>query len=154
MQFICYADTNSHSYICAPGAPPEKVMEQRKLGRGLEVSALGLGCMGFSHAYGAPMERNAAIALLRGAFDKGVTFFDTAEVYGPFTNEDLVGEALEPVRDHVVIATKFGFDLTSGRGGLDSSPETIRRSVDDSLKRLRTDRIDLLYQHRVDPAVP
>ncbi len=132
-------------------------MEQRKLGRGLEVSALGLGCMGFSHAYGAPMERNAAIALLRGAFDKGVTFFDTAEVYGPFTNEDLVGEALEPFKGEVVIATKFGFGIGEDgkqNGRLDSRPEHIHAVVDASLQRLRVETIDLLYQHRVDPAVP
>jgi aryl-alcohol dehydrogenase-like predicted oxidoreductase len=121
---------------------------------GLEVSAIGLGCMGLSQSYPPFPERQDGIDLIRAAVDRGVTFFDTAQVYGPFTNEDLVGEALEPVRDQVVIATKFGFDLTSGRGGLDSSPETIRRSVDESLKRLRSETIDLLYQHRVDPAVP
>ena len=120
----------------------------------LEVSAIGLGCMGLSHGYGPPTDRAAAIALLRGAVDRGVTLFDTAEVYGPFTNEELVGEALEPVRDRVVIATKFGFRIGDSAPGVDSRPERIRAVVDASLKRLRTDRIDLLYQHRVDPAVP
>jgi aryl-alcohol dehydrogenase-like predicted oxidoreductase len=110
--------------------------------------------MGLSQSYPPFPDRQDGIDLIRAAVDRGVTFFDTAQVYGPFTNEDLVGEALEPVRDQVVIATKFGFDLTSGRGGLDSSPDTIRRSVDESLKRLRTETIDLLYQHRIDPAVP
>jgi aryl-alcohol dehydrogenase-like predicted oxidoreductase len=128
-------------------------MKTRTLGN-LEVSAIGLGCMGLSQSYPPIPERQDGIDLIRAAVDRGVTFFDTAQVYGPFTNEDLVGEALEPVRGQVVIATKFGFDLTSGRGGLDSTPETIRRSVDESLKRLRTDAIDLLYQHRVDPGVP
>lgn len=131
-------------------------MNRRTLGSDLEVSALGLGCMGMSHGYGPPADRQTMIALIRSAVDRGVTFFDTAQVYGPFTNEDLVGEALEPIRDQVVIATKFGFDLQSeiGPGGLDSRPETIRQSVEGSLKRLRTDTIDLLYQHRVDPDVP
>jgi aryl-alcohol dehydrogenase-like predicted oxidoreductase len=132
-------------------------MEQRKLGQGLEVSALGLGCMGLSMAYGAPTERNAAIALLRGAVDRGVTFFDTAEVYGPFTNEDVVGEALEPFKGDVVIATKFGFGIGEDgkqNGRLDSRPEHIRAVAEASLKRLRVESIDLLYQHRVDPAVP
>jgi len=132
-------------------------MEKRKLGQGLEVSALGLGCMGLSHAYGAPMEKNAAIALLRHAFDRGVTFFDTAEVYGPFTNEDVVGEALEPFKGQVVIATKFGFGISEDgtqNGRLDSRPEHIRAVTEASLKRLRLETIDLLYQHRVDPDVP
>ena len=129
-------------------------MQQRILGNALEVSAIGLGCMGLSQSYPPIPDRKDGIDLIRAAVDRGVTFFDTAQVYGPFTNEDLVGEALEPVRDRVVIATKFGFDLESGRGGLDSRPETIRSSVEASLKRLRTDRIDLLYQHRVDPNVP
>jgi len=131
-------------------------MNTRTLGRGLEVSAIGLGCMGMSHAFGPPPPRQEMISLLRDAVERGVTFFDTAQVYGPFTNEDLVGEALEPVRDQVVIATKFGFDLEGaiGPGALDSRPETIRHGVEGSLKRLRTDRIDLLYQHRVDPNVP
>ena len=129
-------------------------MKKRTLGSGLEVSALGLGCMGLSQSFPPFPEKDEGIALIRAAVDRGVTFFDTAQVYGPFTNEELVGEALEPVRDQVVIATKFGFDLESGRGGLDSTPETIRRSIEASLKRLRTDTIDLLYQHRVDPNVP
>ncbi len=130
-------------------------MQARTLGDGrLEVSAVGLGCMGMSQSYPPFPDRQEMVALIRAAFERGVTFFDTAQVYGPFTNEELVGEALEPVRDRVVIATKFGFDLESGRHGIDSRPETIRRSVEGSLKRLRTDTIDLLYQHRVDPNVP
>jgi aryl-alcohol dehydrogenase-like predicted oxidoreductase len=129
-------------------------MKTRTLGRDLEVSAIGLGCMGLSQSFPPIPERAEGIALIRSAVERGVTFFDTARVYGPFTNEDLVGEALEAVRGEVVIATKFGFDLESGRGGLDSSAATIRRSVEASLKRLRTDTIDLLYQHRVDPNVP
>jgi aryl-alcohol dehydrogenase-like predicted oxidoreductase len=129
-------------------------METRTLGAGLEVSAIGLGCMSMSSGYGPPADRQASIALIRAAVERGVTFFDTAQVYGPFTNEELVGEALEPVRDRVVIATKFGFELSTGTStGLDSRPETIRGSVERSLERLRTDRIDLLYQHRVDPDV-
>ena len=129
-------------------------MKKRTLGSDLEVSAIGLGCMGLSQSFPPIPPKDEGIALIRAAVDRGVTFFDTAQVYGPFTNEELVGEALEPFRDQVVIATKFGFDLESGRGGLDSRPDTIRRSVEASLKRLRTDRIDLLYQHRVDPNVP
>jgi aryl-alcohol dehydrogenase-like predicted oxidoreductase len=132
-------------------------MHTRTLGGGLEVSAVGLGCMGMSHAYGTPPERGAMIALLRTAVERGVTFFDTAEVYGPFANEELVGEALAPLREQVVIATKFGFDIdpdTGGQRGTDSRPEHIRRVAEASLRRLRTDRIDLLYQHRVDPNVP
>lgn len=130
-------------------------MQARTLGNnGLKVSALGLGCMGLSHAYGQAPERQDAIALIRAAVERGVTFFDTAEVYGPFTNEDLLGEALAPMRDQVVIATKFGFKDASTSAGVDSRPEQIRAVVEASLKRLRTDRIDLLYQHRVDPAVP
>jgi aryl-alcohol dehydrogenase-like predicted oxidoreductase len=132
-------------------------MEHRTLGtRGLEVSALGLGCMGMSYGYGPAGERREMIALLRTAVDLGVTLFDTAEVYGPFTNEDLIGEALAPVRDRVVIATKFGFrlDADGKQVGTDSRPEHIREVVEASLRRLRTDRIDLLYQHRVDPEVP
>jgi aryl-alcohol dehydrogenase-like predicted oxidoreductase len=132
-------------------------MKTRQLGRsGLEVSELGLGCMGLSHGYGVPTDRQAGIALLRAAVERGVSFFDTAEVYGPFTNEDLVGEALAPLRDRVVIATKFGFD-TTGPDALDrlnSRPEHIRAVAEASLKRLRTDIIDLFYQHRVDPQVP
>jgi aryl-alcohol dehydrogenase-like predicted oxidoreductase len=129
-------------------------MDKRTLGGSLEVTTIGLGCMGLSQSFPPIPPKDEGIALIRAAVERGVTFFDTAQVYGPFSNEELVGEALEPVRDQVVIATKFGFDLESGRGGLDSSPETIRRSVDASLKRLRTDTIDLLYQHRVDPNVP
>jgi aryl-alcohol dehydrogenase-like predicted oxidoreductase len=130
-------------------------MKKRTLGSDLDVSAVGLGCMGLSQSFPPFPEKAEAIALIRAAVDRGVTFFDTAQVYGPFTNEELVGEALEPVRDQVVIATKFGFELSTGESrGVDSRPETIRRSVDDSLRRLRTDRIDLLYQHRVDPNVP
>jgi aryl-alcohol dehydrogenase-like predicted oxidoreductase len=123
----------------------------------VSVSAIGLGCMGLSQGYGTPSARRDGIRLIRSAVDRGVTFFDTAQVYGPFTNEDVVGEALAPVRDRVVIATKFGFEIDcDGRqtGGLDSQPETIRRTTEESLRRLRTDFIDLLYQHRVDPAVP
>jgi aryl-alcohol dehydrogenase-like predicted oxidoreductase len=130
-------------------------MQKRRLGGNLEVSALGLGCMGMSSSFPPLPEPTEMISLIRAAVERGVTFFDTAQVYGPFTNEDLVGEALEPVREQVVIATKFGFNLEdSQRGGLDSSPEMIKRSVEGSLKRLRTDVIDLLYQHRVDPNVP
>jgi len=132
-------------------------MKTRKLGRGgLEVSALGFGCMGISQSYGLPMERADGIKLVRDAVDRGVTFFDTAEVYGTFKNEDLVGEALAPVRDKVVIATKFGFRYENGKqvDGVDSSPANIRRAVEGSLKRLRTDYIDLYYQHRVDPNTP
>jgi aryl-alcohol dehydrogenase-like predicted oxidoreductase len=131
-------------------------MQKRTLGDGgLEVSAIGLGCMGMSQSYLPIPDRAEMIGLTRAAVERGVTFFDTAQVYGPFVNEELVGEALEPVRDQVVIATKFGFDFAGqDRGGLDSRPETIMSSVDESLKRLRTDTIDLLYQHRVDPQVP
>ena len=131
-------------------------MQKRTLGGSqLEVSAVGLGCMGMSQSYPPFPDREEMIGLLRTAVERGVTFFDTAQVYGPFTNEELVGEALEPVRDRVVIATKFGFDLEDGGShGTDSRPETIKRSVDSSLRRLRTDTIDLLYQHRVDPNVP
>jgi len=130
-------------------------MQKRMLGRSLEVSALGFGCMGISQSYGRPSSREDGIAIIRAAVDRGVTFFDTAEVYGPFANEDLVGEALEPVRDRVVIATKFGFQFEHGKQtGLNSHPSQIRTVADASLKRLRTDRIDLFYQHRVDPNVP
>jgi aryl-alcohol dehydrogenase-like predicted oxidoreductase len=130
-------------------------MQKRSLGKfGLEVSAIGLGCMGLSFGYGPATGRKEAIALMRAAFDRGVTFFDTAEAYGPFANEEIVGEALEPFRDQVVIATKFGFRDASPNNGLDSSPDRIRLVTDAALKRLRTDRIDLLYQHRVDPDVP
>src|SRR3954466_7255403 len=134
-------------------------MQKRRLGSSnLEVSALGLGCMGLSYGYGPAVDKQHGIDVIRAAFERGGTFFDTAESYGPFTNEELVGEALAPFRDQVVIATKFGFDidLQSGqrRGGLNSRPEHIKQVVEASLKRLKTDRIDLLYQHRVDPAVP
>ena len=131
-------------------------MHTRTLGKnGLEVSALGFGCMGISQSYGRPSSRSDGIAIIRRAVDAGVTFFDTAEVYGPYTNEDLVGEALEPLRDRVAIATKFGFHIEDGRmAGLDSRPVHIRAVADASLKRLRTDRIDLFYQHRVDPEIP
>lgn len=130
-------------------------MHTRELGRsGLRVSALGLGCMGLSFGYGPPADRQQAIGLIRAAFERGVTFFDTAEVYGAGANEDLLGEALQPIRDKVVIATKFGFADAKPGSGLDSRPERIRRVVEESLRRLRTDRIDLLYQHRVDTKVP
>ncbi|KAA3451488.1 aldo/keto reductase [Mesorhizobium sp. SARCC-RB16n] len=132
-------------------------MQKRTLGNsGLEVSAIGLGCMGMSHSYGQPMETPDAVRLIRSAFERGVTFFDTAEVYGPYTNEEVVGEALQPIREQVVIATKFGIDIagTAGHDGMDSRPKHIRDVVEASLKRLRTDYIDLLYQHRVDPVVP
>jgi aryl-alcohol dehydrogenase-like predicted oxidoreductase len=131
-------------------------MQTRTLGRnGLTVSAVGFGCMGISQSYGRPLSRQDGIAIIRTAVDAGVTFFDTAEVYGPYTNEDLVGEALEPVRDQVAIATKFGFNIQDGKtAGLNSRPAHIRAVADASLKRLRTDRIDLFYQHRVDPDVP
>src|SRR5512134_132598 len=127
-------------------------MQKRKLGsNGLEVSALGLGCMGMSDSYGPPKDKQEMISLLRAAVERGVTFFDTAEVYGPFTNEELVGEALSPLREQVVIATKFGFKLGSERG-VDSRPGHIREVAEASLKRLKVETIDLLYQHRVDPA--
>ena len=138
-------------------------MKQRKLGKsGLEVSALGLGCMGMSFSYGPPKDKREMISLLRTAVERGITFFDTAEVYGPFLNEELVGEALAPFRDRVVIATKFGFDLSpdldprgmKGLPGLNSRPEHIKAAAEGSLKRLRTDVIDLYYQHRVDTSVP
>jgi len=138
-------------------------MQKRKLGSsGLEVSALGLGCMGMSFSYGPPKDKREMTAVIRAAVERGITFFDTAEVYGPFTNEELVGEALAPFRKQVVIATKFGFDLSPGRDprgmvgspGLNSRPEHIKQAVAGSLKRLRVETIDLLYQHRVDPEVP
>lgn len=131
-------------------------MKNRYLGKdNLEASAIGLGCMGMSFGYGPPVEKDQGIKLIRAAVDHGVTFFDTAEVYGPYTNEELVGEALAPVRDNVVIATKFGFKFENGKqAGLDSSPKNIRKVADASLKRLKSDHIDLLYQHRVDPNVP
>jgi aryl-alcohol dehydrogenase-like predicted oxidoreductase len=130
-------------------------MQKRKLGNsGLEVSALGLGCMGLSFGYGPATEKNQAITLIRTAFERGVTFFDTAEAYGPYLNEELLGEALEPIRKDVVIATKFGFKGGIPTNGVDSRPERIREHTEAALKRLRTDVIDLLYQHRVDPDVP
>ena len=132
-------------------------LPKRRLGKsGLEVSSLGLGCMGMSFAYGPPPDKQQMISLIRAAVDRGLTFFDTAEVYGPFTNEELVGEALAPIRDRVVVATKFGFEFdTDGRQtGMNSRPAHIRQAAEGSLKRLKTDRIDLYYQHRVDPDVP
>lgn len=132
-------------------------MEKRKLGtNGPEVSAIGLGCMGISQSYGQPMNDKDAVAYLRAAHDRGITFFDTAEAYGPFKNEEVLGEAFAPIRDKVVIATKFGIhiDPDGGKGGVNSRPEHIRAVAEASLKRLRTDHIDLLYQHRVDPSVP
>src|SRR5438132_413601 len=130
-------------------------MQKRKLGNSnLEVSALGLGCMGMSQSYGLPPDKQAMISLIRTAVERGVTFFDTAEIYGPYTNEELVGEALAPVRRQVVIATKFGIKIENGQQVQDSRPERIKQSVEGSLKRLRTDVLDLYYQHRVDPNVP
>ena len=133
-------------------------MKTRKLGNNLEVSAIGLGCMGMTAVYGPPADKQEMIKLIHAAHDRGVTLFDTAEAYGPFLNEELVGEALQPIRDQVVIATKFGFDidLATGKrgGGTNSRPEHIKAVAEACLKRLRTDRIDLFYQHRVDPAVP
>lgn len=129
-------------------------MNKRMLGTsGLEVSAIGLGCMGLSQAFGPATDKPEAIALIRAAVERGVTFFDTAQIYGPFANEELVGEALAPVREQVVIVTKFGFDFT-GKGGVNSRPDYIKQTVAESLKRLRIETIDLLYQHRVDPDVP
>jgi aryl-alcohol dehydrogenase-like predicted oxidoreductase len=131
------------------------IMQKRKLGNsGLEVSALGLGCMGLSYGYGSETNKDEAIKLIRRAFELGVTFFDTAEAYGPFKNEEILGEAVAPFRNEVVIATKFGFEQGKTTLGLNSKPENIRRMTDAALKRLSTDRIDLLYQHRVDPDVP
>lgn len=131
-------------------------MDKRQLGNnGLEVSAIGLGCMGMSYGYTPLPDRNEMISLIRSAYEMGETFFDTAEVYGPFLNEELVGEAVAPFRDKVVVATKFGFNIVDGKqSGIDSRPEHIRKVVEESLKRLKTDYIDLLYQHRVDPNVP
>src|SRR5438445_8087591 len=135
-------------------------MQKRTLGKSnLEVSAIGLGCMGMSFSYGPPKDKQEMTALLHAAVDRGITFFDTAEVYGPFTNEELVGEALAPFRNRVVIATKFGFDLSGtdnrpGAAGLNSRPEHIKQAAEGSLKRLNVDVIDLLYQHRVEPGMP
>ena len=142
------------SWAASSDQPKEiNKMKTRKLGK-LEVSELGAGCMSISANYGPPAPRDQGIKVIRAAYEKGVTFFDTAEVYGPYTNEELVGEALAPFRDKVVIASKFGFDLEGGSGGLNSRPEHIKKVVEASLKRLKTDRIDLYYQHRVDPKVP
>ncbi|MDE2476900.1 MAG: aldo/keto reductase, partial [Alphaproteobacteria bacterium] len=131
-------------------------MQKRKLGKSnLEVSAIGYGCMGLNFGYGTSLGKEDAVALIRAAFERGVTFFDTAEVYGPFTNEEMVGEALRPVRDKVVIATKFGFNIVDGKqSGFNSRPEHIKKVADESLARLGIDVIDLFYQHRVDPDVP
>ena len=130
-------------------------MKKRVLGKDLEVSSVGLGCMGLSQSYPPFPDKKDSIAFLRRAVEMGQTFFDTSEVYGIYANEELVGEALEPVRNDVVLATKFGWDIHDGKSwGLDSRPETIRRAVEGSLRRLRTDHIDLYYQHRVDPKVP
>ena len=131
-------------------------MQKRKLGKSnLEVSAMGLGCMGMSFGYGPAVDKQQGISLIRAAVERGVTFFDTAEIYGPYTNEELVGEALAPFRDQVVIATKFGFNIENGKqAGLDSRPKHIKQVAEASLKRLKTDAIDLFYQHRVDPNVP
>lgn len=131
-------------------------MKQRKIGKSnLEVSAIGLGCMGLSYGYGPAVEKQQGITLIRAAVERGVTFFDTAEVYGPYTNEELVGEALAPFRENVVIATKFGFHIENGKqAGLNSRPEQIKQVAEASLNRLRTDVIDLFYQHRVDDKVP
>lgn len=147
-----------YSKLARTGALGDGGMQKRNLGRSnLSVSAIGLGCMGLSHAYSQPVDKQSGIALLRSAVERGVTFFDTAEVYGPHTNEELVGEALAPLRGQVVMATKFGFDIdptTGKQRGLNSRPDHIREVVESSLRRLRTDYIDLLYQHRVDPAIP
>lgn len=132
-----------------------KTMQKRILGKnGLEVSALGLGCMGLSFGYGPATDKQEAIKLIRAAYEQGVTFFDTAECFGPFTNEELLGEALAPFREKVVIATKFGFQDGDSKKGLDSSPARIRAVAEASMKRLKTDYIDLFYQHRVDPNIP
>src|SRR6185436_16925418 len=130
-------------------------MQKRRLGNSnLEVSAIGLGCMGLSFGYGPATEKSEGVKLIQAAFERGVTFFDTAEAYGPFSNEEMVGEAVAPFRDQVVIGTKFGFKDGNATAGLDSRPERIRLVAEQSLKRLQTDRIDLFYQHRVDPDVP
>jgi pyridoxine 4-dehydrogenase len=132
-----------------------KNMKTRKLGeQGLKVSEIGLGCMGLSYGYGPAVDKKEAIALIRKAYELGITFFDTAEIYGPFLNEEVVGEAIAPFRDQIVIATKFGFNTQAGVGSLNSKPEHIRKAVEGSLKRLQVETIDLLYQHRIDPEVP
>src|SRR5467141_4126062 len=148
--------TRSAPLRFAQGSGKGAMMQKRKLGKsGLEVSALGLGCMGMSQSYGVPPDKQAMISLIRTAVERGVTFFDTAEIYGPYTNEELVGEALAPFRRQVVIATKFGVGRDAGGQQVqDSRPERIKESVESSLQRLRTDVIDLYYQHRVDPNVP
>src|SRR5436190_929843 len=160
---ICHSDYSYLSQLsqsASSSSRPSSIfagatMHKRKLGSSnLEVSAIGLGCMGLSYGYGPATGRQDAIKLIRSAAELGVTFFDTAEAYGPFVNEDLVGEALAPFRDRVVIATKFGFRSGDSNAGLDSRPERIREVADAALKRLRTDHIDLFYQHRVDPNVP
>lgn len=129
-------------------------MQKRELGQGLKVSAMGFGCMGLSYGYACKLTKEEKIRVIQYAYEQGITFFDTAEIYGPFTNEELVGQALAPMRDQVVIATKFGFKNALASDGMDSSPQRIKQVVEDSLKRLKTDRIDLLYQHRLDPNVP
>jgi aryl-alcohol dehydrogenase-like predicted oxidoreductase len=159
---ICHSAFHSASHCSAPGQVVSntfrqgETMEKRKLGKSnLAVSALGFGCMGLSFGYGPAVDKQHGIAVIRAAVERGVTFFDTAEVYGPFTNEELVGEALAPIRDQVAIATKFGFKIENGKqAGLDSRPEHIKKVAEQSLKRLQTDRIDLFYQHRVDAEVP
>src|SRR6266849_4239859 len=152
---FCRLPTRAVGRYSEPGGK-RPAMDKRQLGKsGLDVSALGFGCMGISFGYGPAIDRQQGISLIRAAVERGITFFDTAEAYGPFTNEELVGEALAPVRNHVVIATKFGFKFEGGQqSGLDSQPAHIREVADASLKRLKTDRIDLFYQHRVDPNVP
>jgi aryl-alcohol dehydrogenase-like predicted oxidoreductase len=156
--FVLRIEFERHYAIRTLDVSREKTMQERKLGKGnLEVSAIGLGCMGLSFGYGPAVDKQEGISLIRAAVERGVTFFDTAEVYGPFTNEELVGEALAPLRKKVVIATKFGFKLdpnTGKQAGLDSRPEHIKEVAEASLKRLKTDVIDLFYQHRVDPEVP
>jgi len=156
---VSYGAQNPQAGQAAPigtASPGTPARDRRRLGS-LEVSALGFGCMNVAGMYNLPIDRQEAIRVIRAAYDRGVTFFDTAEVYGPFLSEEIVGEALAPVRDRVVIATKFGFDITPEgqiRGGLNSRPEHIKRATEGSLRRLKTDRIDLHYQHRVDPKVP
>jgi aryl-alcohol dehydrogenase-like predicted oxidoreductase len=150
MQFMPVSRSEGRTYLAGMSE-----MRKRQLGNsGLKVSALGFGCMGLSHGYGNAVDQRSGVALIRDAFAQGVTFFDTAETYGPFTNEELLGEAVAPFRDQVVFATKFGFAEGDANKGMDSRPERIRVAVEGSLKRLKTDRIDLLYQHRVDPNVP
>src|SRR5436190_11858075 len=152
----CLASSAREAYIL-PDVPKEKHMQKRKLGKSnLEVSAIGLGCMGLSFGYGPATDKQDAIALIRAAVERGVTFFDTAQVYGPFFNEEVVSEALAPFREQVVIATKFGFEFDAGgkQIGLSSRPDYIKKMTEGSLERLRVEAIDLYYQHRVDPNVP